>query len=331
MIVRLAVPCLALVLSATFAACSASKSSGGDTLGGTADSAADGAADAADASGDDSTDASGDDSTDASSDDSTDASSDGADASDGVTVEGGKPTTPGVVGPAGVAAWDALSDAEKDRVRGFPTLYLHQSVGQDLEDGAEANGFKFEYYGPDQDTVVAGLNGGIFADVGPVPNGEPFQKMEVVRAAFNRVKAQVRVFSFSFGYADVREDDREAVQAEYQKLVAEVEAAGVRFLHVTPPIVYSPEENPPKQAMREWMLATFADAVIFDLQDIESLDGGARCEVGGVWRICEANRSTEACPSKGQGIDGDGAGHLCEAKAAEFAKALLYSVYQVSR
>ena len=295
-------------------ACDSSKSGGSDTQGG--------------AAGSDGTDG-------GAADGSADGSSDGADGSgdggDGVTVDGGKPTTPGVIGPDGIAAWDALPAAEQDRVRSFPILYLHQSVGQDLEDGCEANGFKFEYYGPQQDSLASGPNGGIFADVGPVPNGEPFQKMDVVRQAFALVKDEVRVFSFSFGYADVRPEDREAVQAEYQKLVGEVEAAGVRFLHVTPPIVYSPEENPPKLAMRAWMLETFTDGVIFDLQDIESLDNGSRCEVDSVWRICEANRSTEACPSKSQGIDGDGAGHLCETKAAEFAKALLYAYYQVSK
>ncbi len=289
------------------------------------------------------TSAAGADATDGSSDgtdgtDEGDGSSDGADgtdsASDGASdgADGSAPTAPGVVGPEGMAAWDALTDAERDELRGFATLYLHQSVGQDLEDGAGANGFAFEYFGPGQTTVSMGLNGGIFTDVGGVPNGEPFQKMQVVRDVFEAVKDQVRLFSFSFGYADVRDEDREAVQDAYAELVADVKAAGVAFVHVTPPLVYGPDENPPKMAMRDWMIATFGQSdVIFDLQDIESLDGGVRCEVGGVWRICEANRSTEACPSKGQGIDGEGAGHICETKATEFAKALLYAYRQAAR
>jgi hypothetical protein len=244
---------------------------------------------------------------------------------------GASPSQPGLIGPEGMAAWDGLDGASKESLRAVPILYLHQSVGQDLEDGCDANSFKFEYFGPGQTTIVAGLNGGIFTDVGNVPNGEPMQKMQVVRDVFAAVKDQVRVFSFSFGYADVRDEDLAAVQTEYQKLVGEVKAAGVRFLHVTPPIVFSAAENPPKMAMRTWMIDTFTDDVVFDLQDIESLDGGARCEEGGVWHICQANRSTESCPSKGQGIDGDGAGHLCETKAAEFSKALLFAYYRASR
>lgn len=35
-------------------------------------------------------------------------------------------------GPAAIAAWDALSPGERERVKSVPTLFLHQSVGQDL-------------------------------------------------------------------------------------------------------------------------------------------------------------------------------------------------------
>jgi len=119
--------------------------------------------------------------------------------------------------------------------------------------------------------------------------------------------------------------------AEYAKLVAEVKAAGVRFVHVTPPLVYSVAENPPKMKMRSWMIDTFKDDTIFDLQDIESMDGGQRCEEGGTWRICQANRSTVACPSKGQGIDEDGAGHICASKAQSYAKALLFAIQRAGR
>ncbi len=232
-----------------------------------------------------------------------------------------------LVGPSGIAAWNALPAAEKERVKQKPILYLHQSVGQDLEDGCEANGFKFEYFGPQSNGLVNGLNGGIFTDVGNVPNGEPYKKMDVVRRSLKITRGAARIVSFSFGYADVREEDLAKVEAEYKKLVAEVKAGGARFVHITPPLVYSVAENPPKQKLRAFMLATFKDDVIFDLQDIESTDGGRRCEEGGVWRICQANRSTSGCPSKSQGIDGEGAGHLCERKAREVAKGLLYAFY----
>jgi hypothetical protein len=235
------------------------------------------------------------------------------------------------VGPSGVADWNALAQGEKDRIKGLPILYLHQSVGQDLEDGSEANGFKFEYFGPQSNTLVSGPNGGIFTDVGNVPNGEPFKKMDVVRRSLKVTKNTAKVVSFSYGYADVRDEDLAKVSAEYQKLVGEVKATGARFVHITPPLVFSVAENPPKQKLRDFMLKTFKDDVIFDLQDVESLDGAKRCQEGGVWRICPANRSTAACPSKGQGIDGDGAGHLCERKAKDIAKGLLYAFYLASR
>jgi hypothetical protein len=232
-----------------------------------------------------------------------------------------------LVGAAGIAAWSGLAQAEKERVRQSPILYLHQSVGQDLEDGCEANGFKFEYFGPQSTTLANGPNGGIFNDVGNVSNGEPYKKMDVLRRALKATKGAAKIVTFSFGYADVRDEDLAKLQGEYQKLVADVKAQGARFVHITPPIVYSVAENPPKQRLRAWMLSTFKDDVIFDLQDVESLDGGKRCEENGVWRICQANRSTAGCPSKSQGIDGDGAGHLCERKARDLAKGLLYSFY----
>ncbi len=246
--------------------------------------------------------------------------------------EGAHPAPIGgvVVGASSVALWNNLAPVDKDRVREKPILYLHQSVGQDLEDGCEANGFKFEYVGNDTKTLVNGPNGGIFTDVGNVPNGEPFKKMDVVRRVFKATK-NAKIVAFSFGYADVRDQDLPKVQAEYQKLVAEVKAAGAKFLHVTPPLVYTLAENPPKQKFRAFQLATFKDDVIFDLQDLESMDGGKRCEENGVWRICQANRSTPGCASKGQGIDGEGAGHICERKAKEISKGLLYAFSLASR
>ena len=48
------------------------------------------------------------------------------------------------MGTSAIAAWDALAPAERERVKTVPTLFLHQSVGQDLEDGAKALGFPFK-------------------------------------------------------------------------------------------------------------------------------------------------------------------------------------------
>ena len=232
-----------------------------------------------------------------------------------------------VVGSSAIAAWDALTAAEREVVKTLPSLFLHQSVGQDLEDGAKALGFGFEYYGPGQTSIAAGLNGGIFVDVGAVSNGDPATKLAVWRDRSLK-HPSLAVSIMKFGYADVLPDTLEAAKRGYREAVTAIRAAGIKVVHVTPPLVFDVAENPAKLAMRAWMLAEFPEDVVFDLTDIESTDPktGQRCEEGGVWRICPGIRSREGCASAGQGIDGPGQGHLCEAEAARLAKALLYAI-----
>jgi hypothetical protein len=234
------------------------------------------------------------------------------------------------VGPAAIAAWDALSPGERERVKAVPTLFLHQSVGQDLEDGAKALGFPFEYYGPGQATIAAGLNGGIFVDVGAVSNGDPTAKLAVWREHVAK-HPSLQVAVMKFGYADVLPGTLEVAKRGYLEAVAEIRKRGATVVHVTPPLVFDVAENPAKQTMRAWMLTQFAGDVIFDFADLESTDPstGARCEEGGVWRICPSIRSREGCASEGQGIDGPGQGHLCAAEAKRLAKALLFALHLV--
>lgn len=233
-----------------------------------------------------------------------------------------------VVGPAAIAAWDGLSPGERERVKAVPTLFLHQSVGQDLEDGAKALGFPFEYYGPGQATIAAGLNGGIFVDVGAVSNGDPTAKLAVWREHVAK-HPSLQVAVMKFGYADVLPGTLEVAKRGYLEAVTEIRKRGATVVHVTPPLVFDVSENPTKQTMRAWMLTQFAGDVIFDLADLESTDPstGARCEEGGVWRICPSIRSREGCASEGQGIDGPGQGHLCAAEAKRLAKALLFALH----
>ena len=232
------------------------------------------------------------------------------------------------MGPAAIAAWDALSPGERERVKSVPTLFLHQSVGQDLEDGAKALGFPFEYYGPGQATIAAGLNGGIFVDVGAVSNGDPTAKLAVWREHVGK-HPSLQVAVMKFGYADVLPGTLEVAKRGYLEAVAEIRKRGAAVVHVTPPLVFDVAENPAKQTMRDWMLTQFAGDVILDFADLESTDPstGARCEEGGVWRICPSIRSREGCASEGQGIDGPGQGHLCAAEAKRLAKALLFAVH----
>ncbi len=242
---------------------------------------------------------------------------------------------------AAIAKWDALSTTAQDRVKTTPTLYLHQSVGQDLEDGCGQLGFPWEYIALSSGAPDAGLNGGIFNDFGGISNGYPLDKMDAFKAKALEYKTTFKVVLMSFGYADVSDTAQDnpgdvpvteqQLKDYYVAMVAALKAEGLRVIHVTPPLVYSVDENPPKLALRAWMFATFPNDIIFDLQEVESLDGGVRCEQGGVWRICNANRSTPACDSEqSPGGDGDGAGHLCRTKAPMIAKPLLYSIYQAS-
>jgi hypothetical protein len=238
---------------------------------------------------------------------------------------------PGIVGTAGVAAWDGLPDAEKNRIKGWNTLFLHQSVGQDLEEGCKANGFPWEYYG-NGDKVNKGLMGGIFVDVGNIPNGNPYEKIRVFKEQILNSKEVVKIGVFKFGYADIDDDNYMQVENAYKNMVVELKSAisGFRMVHVTPPLVFSTEAydgNSARMKVGQWMKTTYAATdVIFDLQALESNDGA--CQVQGVWRICEENRNSASDPSDVNGIDtSPGQGHIGKKASQRISKALLMSIY----
>ncbi len=233
-----------------------------------------------------------------------------------------------VVGFNGIAAWSTLSAAERARVDTARVAFLHQSVGQDLEDGVNANGVATDYVTSSGTVTAPGFSGGLFT----TSNGNPLGKIAEWRAfALRNGPARLHVAAMKFGYADV-EGDLTSFESAYASAAAAIRAAGMRVLHVTPPLVYNaPSDNAPKAQLRAWMLSAFPGDVIFDLADAESVDPvtGARCERGGFWEICARVRSTAACPSAGQGVDApSGQGHLCAADAARVARAFLYAVHR---
>jgi hypothetical protein len=241
------------------------------------------------------------------------------------------PGTPGIVGTAGVAAWDGLPDSEKNRIKGWNTLFLHQSVGQDLEEGCKANGFPWEYYG-NGDKVNKGLMGGIFVDVGNIPNGNPYEKIRVFKEQILNSNEVVKIGVFKFGYADIDDDNYMQVENAYKNMVVELKSAisGFRMVHVTPPLVFSTEAydgNSARMKVGQWMKTTYAATdVVFDLQALESNDGA--CQVQGVWRICEGNRNSASDPSDVNGIDtSPGQGHIGKKASQRISKALLMSIY----
>lgn len=235
-----------------------------------------------------------------------------------------------LIGAAGVNAWDALNTAEQARLKtGYQSFFLHQSVGGDLEDGASANGYKFDYADSGATHLAAGLNGGLFAS----SNGNPAGKIDEFRRMALANRSTLKLAIMKFGYADIVADNLAAAQSAYLAAVDAIKAAGVRVLHVTPPLVFKvPADNAPKMQMRSWMISSFPDDIIFDLGDLESSDpgSGTRCQRDGSWEICDAIRSSAACPSLNQGVDAaTGQGHLCYAPHAQrIAKAFLYAIYR---
>jgi hypothetical protein len=251
-----------------------------------------------------------------------------------VSVEIG-PGQPGIVGTKGISAWDGLNLSEKNRIKGWNTLFLHQSVGQDLEEGCKANGFAWEYYG-NGDKVNKGFMGGIFVDVGNIPNGNPYEKIRVFKEQILNSKDVVKIGIFKFGYADIDDNNCTQVQAAYKVMVDEIKSKVLdfRMIHVTPPLVFSVESfdgNGARMKVGSWMRSTFASSdVVFDLQALESNDG--KCQENGIWRICTENRNTETDPSDVNGIDtSPGQGHIGKKAGEIISKSLLMSIYNAGK
>lgn len=237
---------------------------------------------------------------------------------------------PGVVGLSGISAWDNLSSSEKNRIKGWNAIFMHQSVGGDLEDGSANNGFRFEYF--DMNEKPKGLSGNVFS----ASNGNPIEKIQEFKNNALAHKSAVQIAIFKFGYADINDGNLEQVKTAYKNMIDDLRSqiSGARFVHVTPPlitIVTKDEGNAAKMKMAQWMKDNFKDKdVIFELEEIESNNGA--CKLGSVWTLCSENRSTSSCPSKNQGVDApEGQGHLCEAAATRISKAFLMSIYNAGK
>ncbi|MVM41566.1 hypothetical protein GO730_34275 [Spirosoma sp. HMF3257] len=242
----------------------------------------------------------------------------------------------GVVGINGISAWDNLSATEKTKVTSWNSLFVHASVGGDLEDGSQNNGFKFEFY--DGDKLNDGLNGTDWNSINNgnnISNGEPEKKLAAFKREALQQKDKLQIAIFKFGYADITDANVESVKTGYKQLIDELRSSGIkRFVHITPPLIYiitKDDGNAAKMKVAQWMKDTFkAQDVVFDLQEIES-DNGA-CKLGSVWSICDKYRSTASCPSKGQGVDApEGQGHICEKEATRISKAFLMAIYNAGK
>lgn len=237
----------------------------------------------------------------------------------------------GIAGIAGIEAWDKLPMSEKNKIKGWNTIFMHQSVGGDLEDGANNNGFKFEYFDLNE-KPNKGLSGNVFS----ASNGNPIEKIAEFKKNALAHKSIIKIVIFKFGYADINDDNVDQVKTAYKQLIDDLrsQVTDLRFVHITPPLVYitsKDDGNAAKMEIADWMKSTFKDKdSIFDLQEVESDNGN--CKLGIVWTICDKYRSTTKCPSKGQGVDApEGQGHLCESAATRISKAFLYSIYKIGK
>ena len=145
----------------------------------------------------------------------------------------------GIVGTAGIAEWDKLPTSEKNKVKGWNSLFVHASVGGDLEDGAENNGFKFDFY--DGNKLNDGLNGADWNSINNgnnISNGEPEKKIAAFKREVLEQKSKLQIAIFKFGYADINEANLESVKASYKQMIDDIIAAGIRSVHITPPLIY---------------------------------------------------------------------------------------------
>lgn len=229
-----------------------------------------------------------------------------------------------IINTSAISAWNNLSQAEKNKVDSWNTLFLHQSVGGDLEDGSNTNGFSFEYYAYGSTITNQGLCGGLFQ----ASNGNPLDKISQFKTQAILNKNSLRVAVFKFGYDDVIQSLLPQIKTAYKSMVDDLKQNGIRVLHISPPLVFDAAYNQPKMDLRVWMIDTFKSDVIFDLADIESTDlSNNKVQNNGVWHLYSGYRSIPGCESYNQGTDQPSQGHLCNTAANRISKAFLYAIY----
>jgi len=221
---------------------------------------------------------------------------------------------PGTVGPEGVAAFDALSAEAKDALARRRLFWGHQSVGDNLIDGAGSLGYGWNgvWGGSDYDGTTWGH--GYVED-----NGDPWRKIRSF-GSFVRdagIGARVDAAGFKFCWIDFEPDtDVEALLDAYDAALADLagDYPALRFLHVTTPLT---SDDAARNAVRWRYGRSLIDAhagtgVVLDLAAIESTDSnGQACTLGGVRRLCDEWRDDE--------------GHLNAAGRSHAAKAFLYA------
>lgn len=230
----------------------------------------------------------------------------------GNLAPGGK----GVVGPEGAQAFDKLSSSDRERLRGARIFFGHQSVGQNILDGAEQLGFRFR-------SVSAGEEYDGDVRLGEAllgRNGDGVGKVRAYVDLLDRggVGRRVDAAGMKLCYSDVEgTTDLEPLKAAYASAVDRLTQAfpHLRLLHVTPPLESDDGPgNTKRLALGTWLKERYGTrAVVLDLAAVESTSPtGAPCRKNNVPALCDALREDH--------------GHLSEGGSRHVAKAFLYAV-----
>jgi|GEM_PF-609718 len=248
---------------------------------------------------------------------------------------GGSSNPEFIIGVDGIAAFDALSSADKDALKNTKVFFQHMSVGENLLMG-------YNNWSPPWKGGTASL-GFVFTNVnnassyGSVKlgdkafgyNGNPFNKINGFRQHIldMGIGNAVQVAGFKFCYNDLTVDitstGKDVIDA-YKSAYHDIEngTIGTSFFHVTTPLQpanqwHTVENNKLRGTFAEFLRTNYAGGrhVVFDLQQIESTDAnGSTCSQSGVPVLCAAWAA-------------DNDGHLNDTGATRAAKAFLYALH----
>lgn len=233
-------------------------------------------------------------------------------ATTGASAGGGAAT--GVIGPEAVAAFDALSQADNEKIKKAKVFFGHQSVGMNTLDGAAALGFKFDEVSGAKDYAGPKL-GHAYLD----SNKVPLDKIKNFDAFMGKIGGP-DVAAMKLCWIDFEGDTEVAkIQKSYVETINKVVAANpkVHLFHVTTPLkTDEPAFNKSRLAYGDWLKNTYKDkGLVLDLAMIQSTKpDGSACMNGGVRALCSEYASDE--------------GHLNDAGQKRAAKAFLYAIYK---
>ncbi len=221
----------------------------------------------------------------------------------------------GVVGLEAVRAFGTLAPADLEALRTKKVFFGHQSVGQNLVDGARAIGFPFSRV-----EDGAAFSTASWGDAKIDKNGDPQRKVTSFRMLVGEkgIGAKVDVAAMKLCWIDFESGtDLPALLGKYDEAVQALRAANpkLQILHITPPLTTSdPSLNERRWKFGRAMIDKYrTDGLVLDLAEIiATTDDGGLCEKRGAPRLCDGWSSDE--------------GHLNDAGSQRAAKAFVVAV-----